>query len=104
MQYQKKYYIYNISSSCSVPLVDLLGGRPVTSHGQHQTVLIEFSHSLNILAAVLPPLVGDESVALHGDGGRHLPPVRGVLRAAWLLLSSHSWLRTSLALSRFLAS
>ena len=90
-----KYYIYNISSSCSVPLVDLLGGRPVTSHGQHQTVLIEFSHlfslkiayntsktstySLNILAAVLPPLVGDESVALHGDGGRHLPPVRGGL-------------------------
>merc|ERR1719381_261893 len=78
MQYKNITFII-FFSSCSVPLVDLLGGCPVTSHGQHQTIVIEFSHSLHILAAVLPSLVGDESVALHGDGGRNLPPVRGGL-------------------------
>ena len=65
--------------SYSVSLVNLLGRNVPTSHGDGETVIRKLPLSRHVLASILPLLPGDEAVALHGDGGGALPPVRGRL-------------------------
>ena len=67
------YFTYSVS------LVNLFGRDASTSHGDGETVISKLSLSRHVLASILPLLPGDEAVALHGDGGGALPPVRGRL-------------------------
>ena len=62
--------------SYSVSLVNLLGRNVSTSHGDGETFIRKLPLSRHVLASILPLLPGDEAVALHGDGGVALPPVR----------------------------
>ena len=69
----RTYFTYSVS------LVNLFGRDVSTSHGDGETIISKLSRSRDVLASILPLLPGHEAVALHGDGGGALPPVRGRL-------------------------